>query len=173
MKVPGPEPKVLSAEQEEALVGAALDARERAYAPYSRFRVGAALLCDDGTVVTGCNVENVSYGLCVCAERTAIGTAVAEGKRHFIALAIATASSPPSPPCGMCRQVLSEFSDDLPILLVNPRGERARTTLAALFPGGFDRQLLERGSEQEAADDNGRNDEAHDQKAVSTREGDA
>lgn len=137
----------LSPALEAELRQAALTAREQAYAPYSQFRVGAALRCEDGTVVTGCNVENASYGLCVCAERTAIGCAVAQGRRRFSAIAIATASSPPSPPCGMCRQVLAEFCDDLPILLVNPSGEERDTTLKALFPSGFDRQLLERGTD--------------------------
>lgn len=141
----------LSPEQEAALREAALRAREQAYAPYSRFRVGAALLTEDGSVITGCNIENASYGLCVCAERTAVGNAVAQGKRRFVAIAIATASSPPSPPCGMCRQVLAEFTEDLPILLVNPEGETTRTTLQALFPSGFDKDLLERGAEDGAS----------------------
>lgn len=124
---------------------AALRARGRAWAPYSRFLVGAALLCEDGTVVEGCNVENVSYGLCICAERTAVAAAVASGRRRFAAIAIATGSSPPSPPCGMCRQVLAEFCDDLPIVCVNPEGERSRTTLRAIFPGTFTAELLQSG----------------------------
>ena len=123
----------------------ALEARDRAYAPYSKFRVGAALRCSDGTVFLGCNVENASYGLCVCAERTAIGTAVAQGQTRFTAIAIATASSPPSPPCGMCRQVLSEFCEDLPISLINPAGEECQTTLRQLLPSGFDHALLQTG----------------------------
>lgn len=124
---------------------AALRARERAWAPYSRFLVGAALLCEDGSIVEGCNVENVSYGLCLCAERTAVGTAVASGRRRFAAIAIATASSPPSPPCGMCRQVLAEFCPDLPIVCVNTAGERLRTTLREIFPGTFTAELLQSG----------------------------
>ncbi len=132
----------------DALCAAALEARERAYAPYSAFRVGAALLCDDGSVFRGCNVENASYGLCLCAERTAVGTAVAAGKTKFIAIAIATASSPPSPPCGMCRQVLAEFSGDLPITLVNPEGERAQASLKHLLPSSFDHALLTAGQER-------------------------
>lgn len=125
----------------------ALAARARAYAPYSHFRVGAALRCADGTVITGCNVENASYGLCVCAERTAICTAVAQGHTRFEAIAIATASSPPSPPCGMCRQVLSEFCEDLPISLVNEAGEERTTTLRELLPSGFDQALLKTGTD--------------------------
>ncbi len=131
------------------LVGKALAARQRAYAPYSRFLVGAALLCDDGTVIEGCNVENASYGLCICAERTAVAAAVAGGRRHFKAIAIATAASPPAAPCGMCRQVLAEFlsgdGDDLDIALVNDRGERSDTTLRAIFPGIFDIKQLASG----------------------------
>ena len=131
------------------LIPRALAARARAYAPYSRFHVGASLRCADGTVVDGCNVENASYGLCICAERTAVAAAVAAGHRHFTAIAIATASSPPAAPCGMCRQVLAEFltgpDDDLPIALVNDRGERHDTTLRVLFPGIFDLSQLQSG----------------------------
>jgi cytidine deaminase len=137
----------LAPDDEDALRKAALLARARAYAPYSSFRVGAALLCSDGEVLLGCNVENASYGLCQCAERTAVGTAVASGRRTFIAIAIATASSPPSPPCGMCRQVLSEFCDDLPLLLVNPQGEQETVSLKAIFPTSFDRSLLSAGQD--------------------------
>ncbi len=131
------------------LANRALAARLRAYAPYSNFFVGAALLCDDGTIVEGCNVENASYGLCCCAERTAVGSAVAAGKRHFTRIAIATAASPPAPPCGMCRQVLAEFltdaNDDLHITLLNDRGEQIVTTLRGIFPGIFDTKQLASG----------------------------
>ncbi len=130
---------------EDALVEEALRARDKAYAPYSRFRVGAGLLCEDGTVIPGCNVENASYGLCVCAERSAVSTAVTSGRRAFRAIAIATASTPPSPPCGMCRQVLAEFAPGLEIVLVNPAGARVRTTLKKLFPGSFTPALLDSG----------------------------
>jgi cytidine deaminase len=129
--------KRLPRKDEDALVEIALRARERAYAPYSRFLVGAALRCDDGSVIEGCNVENASYGLCVCAERNAVGSAVAAGRRGFTAIAIATSSVPPSPPCGMCRQVLAEHAADLPIVLVNTQGDRVRTTLKKIFPGTF------------------------------------
>lgn len=131
------------------LCSVAFAARERAYAPYSRFRVGAALLCADGTVVPGCNVENASYGLCLCAERSAVAGAIAHGHRDFVAIAIATASSPPSPPCGMCRQVLAEFAVDLQIIMTNPAGERVETTAGDLLPGGFDIALLQRGQDPE------------------------
>lgn len=131
------------------LIPRALAARARAYAPYSRFLVGASLRCADGAVVDGCNVENASYGLCICAERTAVAAAVAAGHRRFTAIAIATAASPPAAPCGMCRQVLAEFvggpDDDIAIALVNDRGERQDTTLRALFPGIFDITQLQSG----------------------------
>jgi cytidine deaminase len=126
-----------------ALVRAALRARRRAYAPYSNFKVGAALLTRQGTTFSGCNVENASYGLCICAERVAVTKALSEGRKDFIALAVATQSSPPSPPCGLCLQTLVEFSSDLPLLLVNPNGESVETSLSALFPGAFTRALLE------------------------------
>jgi cytidine deaminase len=133
------------------LVARALAARARAYAPYSRFLVGAALLCADGTVIEGCNVENASYGLCICAERTAVACAVAQGKRAFSAIAIATAASPPAPPCGMCRQVLAEFlvddSTDIALMLVNNRGEQQHTSLRAIFPGIFNGKGLATGQE--------------------------
>ena len=132
---------------------AALSARDRAYAPYSAFRVGAALLVADGTILVGCNVENASYGLCLCAERTAISGAVATGHRHFVAIAIATGSAPPSPPCGMCRQVLSDFCTDLPIILTNPNGDRIHLHLSKLFPSGFDRTLLSAGQDDDADDE--------------------
>lgn len=133
---------------EDQLVERALRARERAYAPYSRFLVGAALLCADGTIIDGCNVENVSYGLCICAERTAVASAVALGHRQFRAIAVSTASTPPAAPCGMCRQVLAEFvadGNDLPIVLVNPEGQRLRTSIRALLPGAFTGQQLSSG----------------------------
>lgn len=120
-----------------ALEAAALSAREHAWAPYSRFHVGAALLCADGTVYTGCNVENASYGLTVCAERTAMLKAVSEGHREFVAIAIATDMAEPASPCGMCRQALAEFAEDLRIVLVNRAGLRREMTLASLLPGAF------------------------------------
>jgi cytidine deaminase len=122
----------------EPLIAAAREAAGRAYAPYSRFPVGAALLMEDGSIVAGCNVENRSYGLTVCAERTAIGAAVARGLRRPQALAVVTTSAPPSAPCGMCRESLREFASDLPVMLVNPDGGRIETSLAALLPFPFE-----------------------------------
>ncbi len=126
----------------EALIPTALAARERAYAPYSKFRVGAALLAANGTVYTGCNVENASYGLCICAERSAVIRAVQEGQRRFAGLVVATQSKQPSPPCGMCRQTLAEFAADLPILLVNAKGARMMTSLKEIFPHSFTPDFL-------------------------------
>lgn len=124
----------------ERLLAAAGVAMAAAYAPYSRFRVGAALLCDDGTpegvIVPGCNVENASFSACLCAERAAVGAAVARGLTRFAAIAIATDADRPTPPCGVCRQVLVEFAPALPVLSV-ARGRRARWTLDALLPAPF------------------------------------
>lgn len=121
----------------KALVAAALAAREQAYAPYSKFRVGAALLADDQTVFRGCNVENVSYGLTNCAERTAVFTAVQAERRRFSAIAIASKGG--VLPCGACLQVLAEFCDDLPIYLVDAdHPERwVSTRLQLLLPNRF------------------------------------
>ncbi|MEZ4470777.1 MAG: cytidine deaminase [bacterium] len=122
---------------ESALIAAALAVRLNAYAPYSRFLVGAAIEADDGRVFAGCNVENVTYGLTRCAEQVAVARAVSEGARRFRRIAIATDVEPPAVPCGMCRQVLVEFCDDLEILLVNPAGSVRRERLKVLLPGAF------------------------------------
>ena len=120
----------------------ALRVREHAYAPYSNFKVGAALVGESGKVYHGCNVENSSYGLCVCAERSAVARAVADGERRFKGIVIATQSEPPSPPCGMCRQTLVEFAADLPVVLVNDKGARVETSLDELFPMSFTNDYL-------------------------------
>jgi cytidine deaminase len=127
----------MNARQRKQLIEAAIAVRQQAYAPYSQFLVGAALLTDDGDIFTGCNVENISYGLTICAERVAVGTAVAAGQQSYQAIAIASANG--CTPCGACRQVLAEFRPDLPILLVNAEsGAVAKTTLAKLLPGQFE-----------------------------------
>ena len=126
----------------EALVRAAIAARERAYAPYSRFAVGAALLTASGEVFGGCNVENAAYGHAICAERTAIVSAVAAGHREFAAIAVVTPTPGPASPCGACRQVLAEFGLDMVVILANLKGATARTTVRDLLPGAFTGQDL-------------------------------
>jgi len=124
------------------LARAAAAARRRAYAPYSRFRVGAAVRAK-GRVYSGCNVENASYGLTVCAERSAVARAVAAGERRLDALAVASGTSPPTPPCGMCLQTLAEFAGPtLPVLLLGARGSQEETTLGELLPRAFGKRFL-------------------------------
>ncbi|MBN2469450.1 MAG: cytidine deaminase [Anaerolineae bacterium] len=120
----------------QQLIAAALEVRQRAYAPYSKYRVGAALLAADGTVFSGCNVENASYGATICAERGAVMQGVSAGQRHFTAIAIATSNG--GSPCGICRQVLYEFGPEMTVILVNDAGEiRHEGPLDALLPLGF------------------------------------
>ncbi len=126
----------------DALLEAALRARENAHAPYSRFKVGAALEDDTGRIHTGCNVENATYGLTVCAERVAVFKAVSEGVRGFRRLAVAADTDVLTPPCGACRQILWEFCGDIEILLVNPRGKTETYRLRDLFPKPFDVSFL-------------------------------
>lgn len=122
-----------------ALESAARDAQRRAYAPYSKFRVGAAVRMA-GEIFEGANVENASYGLAMCAERTAVFAAVLSGAHRLEAVAVCTDASPPSSPCGACRQVLLEFAPDpaaVTVTAINPGGERRSWTLAELIPDGF------------------------------------
>jgi cytidine deaminase len=121
---------------DQALLKLAIEARKNAYCPYSEFPVGAALLCADGTVVTGANVENASYGLCLCAERVAMFKAVSEGKHGFLKLAVAC-NADYCRPCGACRQVLFEHAPDLEILMGSPEGSFKRTTIRDLLPEAF------------------------------------
>lgn len=118
------------------LIERAMEAREHAYAPYSRFHVGAALLAADGTVYTGCNVENSSFSVTCCAERVALFSAVADGRRDIAAIAIA-ADTPLVAPCGVCRQALAEFHPALPVILTEPGGGFVMRTLSELFPEPF------------------------------------
>ena len=119
-----------------ALRAAAEAARERAYAPYSTFRVGAAIETDDGTIFAGCNVENASYGLTICAERSAVVAAVSMGQRHFRRMVLVSDAKHPVSPCGACRQVLAEFAPDLPI--ESCAGNEVTTwTMRELLPAGF------------------------------------
>lgn len=119
----------------EALVAEALQARERAYAPYSGYRVGAALLGRSGRVYTGCNVENAAYPLSTCAERAAVVKAVSEGEHEFVAIAVATANG--GAPCGACRQVLREFGKGIVVLIADSGGDCRETTVEELLPDSF------------------------------------
>jgi cytidine deaminase len=119
------------------LIGAARAVRKRAYAPYSRYFVGAAIATKSGKIFTGCNVENASFGATLCAERNAIAQMVAAGERHPVACAVVTAGPRAGSPCGICRQVLWEFARDMPIALVAEGGRRRDTTLVKLLPDGF------------------------------------
>ena len=126
----------------DSLVAAALRARENAHAPYSKFRVGAALEDSEGHIHTGCNVENATYGLTVCAERVAVFKAISEGVRSFKRVVVAADSDPLTPPCGACRQILWEFCGDIEIALVNPRGKRTTYRVSELLPKPFDVSFL-------------------------------
>jgi cytidine deaminase len=129
-------------EADSRLVAMARAARRRAYAPYSRFRVGAAVRAG-GRVFEGANVENASYGLTICAERAAVAAAVLTGARRLEAVAIASGTSPPTPPCGMCLQTLAEFAGPgLVVLLAGARGAVEETTLGELLPRGFSKRFL-------------------------------
>jgi|SRR5688572_16866749 len=126
----------------EPLLAAALAARENAFAPFSKFKVGAALEDAAGNVHTGCNVENATYGLTICAERVAIFKAVSEGVREFRRMAVAADTEILTPPCGACRQILWEFCGDIEITLVNPRGKSESYRMKNLFPNPFDASFL-------------------------------
>ena len=124
------------------LVTAARRARRHAQAAYSKFKVGAALETADGTIITGCNIENATYGLTICAERVAMFKALSEGHRKFRRIAIVADTVAPTPPCGACRQILWEFGGDLEVILANLRRETARHQLKDLLPLPFDARLL-------------------------------
>ena len=134
---------VVTRAQLDTLADRAKAARRNAYAPYSHFKVGAAVQTAGGRVFDGCNVENASYGLCICAERTAIAKAISEGEKRIVAMAVATRGRTPGPPCGMCRQVLSEFADpSTPVLLVAESGPTRKVTLGDLLPLPFGKTFL-------------------------------
>ncbi len=116
------------------LVQAALEARSRAYCPYSQFAVGAAILDEQGEIHAGCNVENLSFGLTICAERTAMGRLIAAGGKMPVCVAVVADTDQAISPCGACRQVLAEFNPELPLLLVNGKGRCERFSLSILFP---------------------------------------
>ena len=124
------------------LAEAAIAARDHAHAPFSNFRVGAAIEAEDGRIFTGCNVESATYGLTVCAERVAAFKAISEGYRSFRCIVVVADTQEPTPPCGACRQVLWELGGDLEIILANLQTEKARHQLKALLPFPFDARLL-------------------------------
>lgn len=128
----------------EKLIEIAKEAREKAYVPYSKFKVGAALLTKDGKIFTGCNVENASYGLTCCAERTAIFKAVSEGYSNFAALAVVADVPNLCSPCGACRQVIAEFGGDIKVYMANLKGQYATTTVEELLPGFFKARDMEK-----------------------------
>lgn len=137
MPDPTPSPQTLTPSQIETLIRSSIEVRENAYAPYSKFQVGAAAMTPDGKVFAGCNVENASYGLCICAERNAICQAVAAGESRFLAIAIAAV--PLAMPCGACRQFIHEFGGETIVICVNPQtpGDYQMRTADSLIPDCF------------------------------------
>lgn len=129
-------------DEQDALLSAARHARENAHAPFSNFRVGAALRAKSGRIYTGCNVENASYGLTLCAERIAIFKAISEGERGFDAIAVVADTDALASPCGACRQIIWEFCGDVPVILANLSGKIQRETSAQLLPRAFDSSSL-------------------------------
>jgi cytidine deaminase len=132
----------LSVSEPASLIDAARRARENAHAAFSGFKVGAALETADGAIITGCNVENASYGLTMCAERVAMFKALSDGHRGFVRIAIVANTESPTPPCGACRQVLWEFGGDLEIVLANLSEQKGTYRLKDLLPLPFDARLL-------------------------------
>ncbi len=132
----------MSAFDADALVAAARAARQHAVAPYSSFKVGAALLTRTGQIIGGCNVENATYGLTVCAERVALWKALSEGIRDFAAVAVVADTDAPTPPCGACRQLLWEYCGDIPVVLANLSTITGRHQMKDLLPLPFDNRLL-------------------------------
>ncbi len=126
----------------DPLIEAALQARENAIAPFSRFKVGAALQDHQGTVYTGCNIENATYGLTLCAERVAVFKALSEGVRSFSRIVVATDTETLAPPCGACRQILWEFCGDIQLTLTNLHGKHDHLRMNAIFPRPFDASFL-------------------------------
>ena len=124
------------------LVAAARAARQHAVADFSGFKVGAALETDTGEIITGCNIENATYGLTVCAERVAIFKALSDGKRSFTRIAVVADTASPTPPCGACRQIIWEFCGDVPVILANLKGKTETIQMSELLPRAFDSKFL-------------------------------
>jgi cytidine deaminase len=127
---------------DQELIDAAIAVRENAYAPFSEFRVGAALETDDGDIIDGCNVESASYGLTVCAERVAIWKAISQGKRKIKHIAVVADTEELTPPCGVCRQIIWEFGGDIPVILANLKGKTEVVQMRDLLPRAFDTKFL-------------------------------
>lgn len=127
---------------DEELVNAARDVRENAFAPYSNFKVGAAVETDEGNIYTGCNVESASYGLTVCAERVAIWKGISRGEKKFGRIAVVVDTDELTPPCGVCRQIIWEFCGDVPVILSNLHGKTETIQMSELLPRAFDSKFL-------------------------------
>ena len=129
-------------QMESRLIAAAREVRERAYAPFSNFRVGAAVETADGEIYTGCNIESASYGLTICAERVAIWKALSEGKNDLKSVAVVVDTEELTPPCGVCRQIIWEFCGDVPVTLANLHGQTETVQMKELLPRAFDSKFL-------------------------------
>ncbi len=129
--------------QVENLIESAIEARERAHAPFSNFRVGAAVRTKSGKIYAGCNIESASYGLTVCAERVAIWKAVSEGEKEFTEIAVVADTHELTPPCGVCRQIIWEFCGDIPVIFANLKGDAETISMKELLPRPFDAKSLE------------------------------
>ena len=129
-------------ENEKKLIEAATAARENAYAPYSNFKVGAAVEADDDNIYIGCNVESASYGLTVCAERVAIWKGISRGEKKFSRIAVVVDTEELTPPCGVCRQIIWEFCGDVPVILANLHGKTETVMMSELLPRAFDSKFL-------------------------------
>ena len=127
---------------EDELIAAAAEVREKAYAPYSNFMVGAAVETDEGNIYTGCNVESGSYGLTVCAERVAIWKGISRGEKKFGRIAVVVDTEELTPPCGVCRQIIWEFCGDVPVILSNLHGKKETIQMSELLPRAFDSKFL-------------------------------
>ncbi|MEJ7848436.1 MAG: cytidine deaminase [Pyrinomonadaceae bacterium] len=127
---------------DKELIKAAAEVRENAFAPFSNFRVGAALVTEDGEIFTGCNVESASYGLTVCAERVAIWKAISEGKHKIKYIAVVVDTEDLTPPCGACRQIIWEFGGDIPVVMANLKGKTETMQMKELLPRAFDTKFL-------------------------------
>ena len=129
-------------QKDKALVEAARQVRENAYAPFSEFKVGAALETDDGEIIRGSNVESASYGLTVCAERVAVWNAISQGKRKIVKIAVVADTADLTPPCGVCRQIIWEFGGDIPVIFANLDGKVETVQMKDLLPRAFDTKFL-------------------------------